>query len=37
MTTTDVLSLGGYLLSAYAAGFGAGYLLALYQRFLEQL
>lgn len=35
MTTSDVLELGGFLLAAYAAGFGAGYLTGLYLRFFE--
>ena len=35
MTPTDVLGLGGFLLSAYAAGFVSGYLFGVYQRFFE--
>lgn len=35
MISSDALELSGFLLAAYASGFGAGYLIGAYQRFLE--
>lgn len=37
MTSSDVLQLGGFLLAAYSAGFGSGYLLGYFQRLLEHV
>lgn len=35
MTSSDVFELSSFLLAAYSSGFGAGYLIGVYQRFLE--
>lgn len=37
MTSSDYIEIAGLLLGLYALGFAAGYMVALFKRFTEQV